>query len=79
MLMPEWEGEEYDVLLRYVEDQANKAKNKGKEEDDGDDDDKDAKYTRVWYAPWKKVKVGGKEKKASIARAQVTSLSSSEI
>lgn len=58
-----WEGEEYDVLLRYVEDQANKAKNRGKEEDDEDDDDKDAKYTRVWYAPWKKVKVGGKEKK----------------
>ncbi|RSH85711.1 hypothetical protein EHS25_003852 [Saitozyma podzolica] len=50
-----YEGEEYDVLLRYVNEQKEKLKNKGGGEDD--DDDKDAKYTRKWYMPWKKVKV----------------------
>jgi H+-transporting ATPase len=43
------------VLLRYVNEQKEKLKNKGGGEDD--DDDKDAKYTRKWYMPWKKVKV----------------------
>lgn len=49
-----YEGEEYDVLLRYAADEANKLrKSRG---DEGQDDDEDHKYSRVWYAPWKKVK-----------------------
>ena len=59
---PEWEGEEYDVLLRYVDDQASKIKTHGGQQDD-DDDDKKTKYTRKWYAPWKKTKVDGGSKK----------------
>jgi hypothetical protein len=31
-------------------------KNKKQE---GEDDEEEVKYKRVWYAPWKKVKVGG--------------------
>jgi len=31
-------------------------KNKKQE---GEDDEDETKYKRVWYAPWKKVKVGG--------------------
>ncbi|ORX38213.1 hypothetical protein BD324DRAFT_577481 [Kockovaella imperatae] len=58
-----YQGEEYEVLLRYVEDQAEKQKRRGASGDDDEDDDKDAKYTRPWYAPWKKVKVNGKAKR----------------
>ncbi|WWC90371.1 plasma-membrane proton-efflux P-type ATPase [Kwoniella dendrophila CBS 6074] len=56
-----YEGEEYDVLLRYVEDQKQKLKNK--KNDDDDEDEKDVKYTRKWYAPWKKTKVESGTKK----------------
>jgi H+-transporting ATPase len=51
------------VLLRYVADQAEKQKNKAKGGDE--DEDKDAKYKRLWYAPWKKVRMGGGAKKVS--------------
>lgn len=54
--MSEWEGEEYDVLLRYVKQESERLKNKKQQ---GDDDEEETKYKRVWYAPWKKVKVGG--------------------
>ncbi|WWC63631.1 plasma-membrane proton-efflux P-type ATPase [Kwoniella dejecticola CBS 10117] len=56
-----WDGEEYDVLLRYVEDQKQKLKNK--KDDDGEDDEKNAKYVRKWYAPWRKTKVDSGPKK----------------
>ncbi|KAK8854504.1 plasma-membrane proton-efflux P-type ATPase [Kwoniella newhampshirensis] len=56
-----YEGEEYDVLLRFVADQQQKLKNK--KDDDGEDDEKDVKYTRKWYAPWKKTKVNTAGKK----------------
>jgi H+-transporting ATPase len=49
------------VLLRYVADQQEKLKNK--KDDDGEDDDDETQYKRVWYAPWKKVKVDSKAKK----------------
>lgn len=51
----EYQGEEYEVLLRYVQDEQAKLKNKRTDDDDGDD--KNAKYTRKWYTPWKKTKV----------------------
>ncbi|KAL7422606.1 hypothetical protein Q5752_003254 [Cryptotrichosporon argae] len=57
-----YEGEEYDVLLRYVTDQAEKQK-RGGGDDDGQDDDEHAKYVRKWYMPWKKVKVDQGAKK----------------
>jgi len=55
-----YEGEEYDVLLRYVEDQKSKIKKGG---DDTEEDDKDVKYTRKWYTPWKKTKISTAPKK----------------
>lgn len=59
----EYEGEEYEVLLRFVSEQAERAKTK--KDDSGDEDDEDTKYVRKWYAPWKKVKIEGKAKKVS--------------
>ncbi|EIW68325.1 hypothetical protein TREMEDRAFT_44712 [Tremella mesenterica DSM 1558] len=50
-----YEGEEYQSLLLYVEDQAKILKEKENKGDD--DDDKDAKYVRKWYTPWKKTKI----------------------
>lgn len=44
--------------------QAEKQKHKGNEEDE--DDEKDAKYKRVWYAPWKKVRTDNKAKKVTL-------------
>jgi H+-transporting ATPase len=60
-----YEGEEYDVLLRYARDQAALA---GKGDDDDDDDDEDdGQRKRLWYAPWKTVTVKSeKEKKVCI-------------
>ncbi|KAJ6620759.1 putative hydrogen-exporting ATPase [Mycena sp. CBHHK59/15] len=57
---PSYEGDEYDVLLRYANDQAALAN-----KHDGDDDDEgDRPQKRLWYAPWKKVTVkSDKEKK----------------
>jgi H+-transporting ATPase len=60
-LMEEYQGEEYEVLLRYVKEQQEKLKNKGN--DNGEDEDKDAKYIRKWYMPWKKVKVDSGKRK----------------
>lgn len=53
------------MLLRYVADQQEQLKNK--KDDDGDDDEDEAKYKRVWYAPWKKVRVDQKAKKVRFA------------
>ena len=50
-----YEGEEYESLLRYVEDQAKVLKDKENRGDDQGDDE--AHYTRHWYSPWKKTKV----------------------
>ncbi|KAJ7213309.1 plasma-membrane proton-e [Mycena haematopus] len=56
---PNYEGEEYDVLLRYAKDQAAQADKHDDEEDEGD-----GKRKRLWYAPWKTVAVqSDKEKK----------------
>ncbi|KAJ7935899.1 plasma-membrane proton-e [Mycena leptocephala] len=54
-----YEGEEYDVLLRYARDQAALA---GKGDDDEDDDD-DGQRKRLWYAPWKTVTVKSEKEK----------------
>jgi H+-transporting ATPase len=53
-----YEGEEYDVLLRYAQDQAALANKQG--EDDNNDD---KQQKRLWYAPWKKVKVESDQEK----------------
>ncbi|WVQ74168.1 plasma-membrane proton-efflux P-type ATPase [Cryptococcus sp. DSM 104548] len=55
-----YQGEEYDVLLKYVADQAERIKNKG---NDDDEDEEDAQYVRKWYTPWKKTKVETQGKK----------------
>ncbi|KAL8276126.1 hypothetical protein RQP46_011475 [Phenoliferia psychrophenolica] len=53
-------GDEYEILLRFVADEAEKAKHKT---DEGEDED-EGKTKRVWYMPWKTVKVkSDKEKK----------------
>ena len=57
---PNYDGEEYDVLLRYAKDQAALAS----KHDDDDDDEGEQQQKRLWYAPWKKVSVkSDKEKK----------------
>ena len=61
----EWDGEEYDVLLRYVADQSEKLKIK--KDDDDEDDDEHHKYVRKWYMPWKKTRVDQKVKKVGWA------------
>ncbi|WVQ79755.1 plasma-membrane proton-efflux P-type ATPase [Cryptococcus sp. DSM 104549] len=50
-----YQGEEYDVLLKYVADEQQKQKNK--KDDDGGEEEEDVKYVRKWYMPWKKTKV----------------------
>ncbi|ODN73166.1 plasma-membrane proton-efflux P-type ATPase [Cryptococcus amylolentus CBS 6039] len=55
-----YQGEEYDVLLKYVSDQADRLKHKG---DDEGEDEEDAQYVRKWYTPWKKTKVETQGKK----------------
>ncbi|KAJ7767693.1 putative hydrogen-exporting ATPase [Mycena metata] len=56
---PNYDGEEYDVLLRYAKDQAERAEKHDDEEDEGE-----GKRRRVWYAPWKTVAVqSDKERK----------------
>ncbi|ORY32156.1 putative hydrogen-exporting ATPase [Naematelia encephala] len=57
-----YEGDEYDVLLRYVADQQAKLKAR---RGGNDEEEKDVKYIRKWYTPWKKTKVEAAEKKAS--------------
>ncbi|KAJ6573491.1 plasma-membrane proton-e [Mycena vulgaris] len=57
---PNYDGEEYDVLLRYAQDQAALV-SKGS---DDDEDEGDGQRKRLWYAPWKTVTVkSDKEKK----------------
>ncbi|KAJ7834384.1 plasma-membrane proton-e [Mycena olivaceomarginata] len=59
---PKYEGEEYDVLLRYAKDQAELASKGGTEEDE--DEEGEGQRKRVWYAPWRTVKVeSDKERK----------------
>ncbi|GAA5951941.1 hypothetical protein JCM21900_000097 [Sporobolomyces salmonicolor] len=49
---PEFKGDEYEQLLQYVAFEAEKAKRGG-----DDETDEEEKEKRLWYAPWKKVKV----------------------
>ena len=60
----EYEGDEYEVLLRFVSEQAEKIKRKG---GDDDEEEEEAKYTRKWYMPWKKVRVENTNKKVCSA------------
>ncbi|KAF8179372.1 hypothetical protein K438DRAFT_1680609 [Mycena galopus ATCC 62051] len=54
-----YEGEEYEVLLQYAQDQAALA-----EKHDEEDDEGEGKRKRLWYAPWKTVAVkSDKERK----------------
>ncbi|KAH9833091.1 uncharacterized protein C8Q71DRAFT_840132 [Rhodofomes roseus] len=54
------EGDEYDILLRYAQDEAAKLE---RGEDDEDEED-EGEERRLWYMPWKKVRTGShKEKK----------------
>ncbi|KAF8330585.1 plasma-membrane proton-e [Cantharellus anzutake] len=46
-------GEEYEILLRFVEDEAAKAKARRGDGDSGEE----GRYKRLWYAPWKVVKL----------------------
>ena len=56
------EGDEYEILLRYANDEAEKLKHVGEE----GDDDGEKEYQRLWYAPWKKVpKEDKKDKKVN--------------
>lgn len=56
-----YQGEEYDVLLRYVADEAAKVKKGGDEEEE----EEKPKYTRKWYMPWKRIKVETHSKRVS--------------
>jgi len=60
---PEWEGEEYDVLLRFVKQESERLKSA---KSNAEDEEEESTYKRVWYAPWRKVKVGGSAFKASL-------------
>ncbi|EGO25552.1 hypothetical protein SERLADRAFT_355758 [Serpula lacrymans var. lacrymans S7.9] len=54
-----YQGDEYEALLRYAQDEAAKL-------DRGEDDEEaeeEGKTKRIWYAPWKKVTQGGKKEK----------------
>ncbi|KAF8179363.1 E1-E2 ATPase-domain-containing protein [Mycena galopus ATCC 62051] len=58
-----YEGEEYEVLLQYAQDQAALA-----EKHDEEDDEGEGKRKRLWYAPWKTVAVkSDKERKARLS------------
>jgi len=58
-----YDGDEYEALLRYVNDHAEKlAHTTGKQQEENEDD---VKYTRKWYAPWKKIRVGQSAKEVS--------------
>lgn len=54
------EGDEYEILLRYAEDEAAKLDRGGDEEEE----EEEGEEVRLWYMPWKKVRKGNaKEKK----------------
>ena len=61
--MPEYEGEEYDVLLRFVAAQGEALKNKKTDDDEDGKEEESVKTRRVWYMPWKVVKVNKKAAK----------------
>jgi H+-transporting ATPase len=64
-------GDEYDNLLRYVADEAEKARRKR-----GDASDEERQYKRLWYAPWKKIQLKSeKERKACIPTETSVSVS----
>ncbi|KAF5344035.1 hypothetical protein D9757_014354 [Collybiopsis confluens] len=54
------QGDEYDVLLKYVEFEARKQA-RGKEEGD---EESEGETRRLWYAPWKKVHTTDKKEKS---------------
>ncbi|ETW74592.1 P-type ATPase [Heterobasidion irregulare TC 32-1] len=57
---PYADGDEYELLLRYANEQAAKLSHSGED----DRDEEQPEYRRLWYAPWKKVKKQSlKEKK----------------
>ncbi|KAI0920015.1 hypothetical protein AcV7_006027 [Taiwanofungus camphoratus] len=47
-----YQGDEYEVLLRYVNDEVTKL-SRG---DEGEEEEGEEATTRLWYAPWKKIK-----------------------
>ncbi|KAL0952428.1 hypothetical protein HGRIS_006701 [Hohenbuehelia grisea] len=53
-----YDGDEYEALLKFVEVEAAKASRKESEEEE-----EDVKEKRLWYAPWKKVKLASKSQK----------------
>ena len=61
--MAEYEGEEYDVLLRFVAAQGEVMKNKKTDDDEDGKEEESVKTERVWYMPWKVVKVDRKAAK----------------
>uniref|UniRef100_A0A0K3CLV9 P-type H(+)-exporting transporter n=1 Tax=Rhodotorula toruloides TaxID=5286 RepID=A0A0K3CLV9_RHOTO len=56
---PEFQGDEYEKLLAYVDYEAERNKHGG----DDDEDEEDGEEKRVWYAPWKKRRVGSAKAK----------------
>jgi H+-transporting ATPase len=70
--MTAYTGDEYESLLEYVQDEAAKAQAKrAQAEDEGDE-----KWTRPWYAPWKKVKVESDTEKKVSGRSSISSVQS---
>ncbi|TDL15261.1 plasma-membrane proton-e [Rickenella mellea] len=55
----EYQGDEYDIILKYAQDEAAKAAHGGEDENAEDE----GQTKRLWYAPWKKVKTGNEKEK----------------
>ncbi|GAA5900180.1 plasma-membrane proton-efflux P-type ATPase [Sporobolomyces salmoneus] len=53
---PEYKGDEYEQLLQFVAYEAERSKRGGNEDEEEDSGDHEK---RLWYAPWKKVRVQG--------------------
>lgn len=53
---PSYKGDEYEQLLQYVAYEAERSKRGGDEEEDEEEKEK-----RLWYAPWRKVKISGSQ------------------
>lgn len=56
---PEFQGDEYEKLLAFVDYEAERNKHGG----DDDDDEEQVEEKRVWYAPWKTRKVKSEKAK----------------
>lgn len=56
---PEFQGDEYEKLLAFVDYEAERNKHGG----DDDDDEDQVEEKRVWYAPWKTRKVKSEKAK----------------